>query len=379
MTMPLVRSVRRAQRRLNSRNDSPIRVPPAQSLTASATRDSARSRSRSREQPRHPGQLRPEHERLRLHRRRRRQRLDEPQQQPRVALHRARDVAQDDDLARPLDRPPPDPVGELAAGREVPPEHRPRREQPAVVVELVAAGPAQLEARLEEVDEPLGVAQLGRRSSGRSRGGGAPRRRCTRRVRRCGRRCRPRRPTRRRRTSAAGCRRRSPPRPARRVLGRSGRRIVLGRLRRSRVVGGGVDGPSFGLAPAALAPPAVEDPVVDLAVVAAPDEDRRPGGPDRALVADVDERQGPGVVDRRAQVDRQAGRPQRPPEPDRLGEQPAAVDGIAAERRADDRGIEGWIAACMGSSSSGLRRATPPRRGSGATSRRGSGGCPPRT
>ena len=48
MTMPLVRSVRRAQRRLNSRNDSPIRVPPAQSLTASATLARARSRSRSR-------------------------------------------------------------------------------------------------------------------------------------------------------------------------------------------------------------------------------------------------------------------------------------------------------------------------------------------
>ncbi len=162
MTMPLVRSVRRAQRRLNSRNDSPIRVPPAQSLTASATRGERAIAVAVAKQPRHPGQLRPEHERLRLDRRRRRQRLDEPQQQPRMALHRARDVAQDDDLARPLDRSPPDPFGELAARREVAPEHRPRGEQAAVVVELVSARPAQLESRLEQVDEPLGVAQLGR-------------------------------------------------------------------------------------------------------------------------------------------------------------------------------------------------------------------------
>ncbi len=115
------------------------------------------------EQPRDAGELRPEHERLSLDRGRRRERLDEPQQQPRVALHRPGDVAQDDDLARPLHGPPPDPLGELAAGREVAPEHRPRGEQPAVVMELVAAGPAQLEARHEQVDEPLRVAQLGRR------------------------------------------------------------------------------------------------------------------------------------------------------------------------------------------------------------------------
>ena len=47
MTTPEVRSVRRAHCWLNVRNDSPIRVPPAQSLTASDTRASARSRSRS--------------------------------------------------------------------------------------------------------------------------------------------------------------------------------------------------------------------------------------------------------------------------------------------------------------------------------------------
>ena len=48
MTTPDVRSERRAHFWLNVRNDSPIRVPPAQSLTESATRASARSRSRSR-------------------------------------------------------------------------------------------------------------------------------------------------------------------------------------------------------------------------------------------------------------------------------------------------------------------------------------------
>ncbi len=45
--MPELRSVRRAHWWLNCRNDSPIRVPPAQSVTVSATFASARSRSRS--------------------------------------------------------------------------------------------------------------------------------------------------------------------------------------------------------------------------------------------------------------------------------------------------------------------------------------------
>ena len=48
MTTPLVRSVRRAHCWLNVRKLSPMRVPPAQSLTASATRARARSRSLSR-------------------------------------------------------------------------------------------------------------------------------------------------------------------------------------------------------------------------------------------------------------------------------------------------------------------------------------------
>ena len=114
------------------------------------------------QQPRDPRQPRPEHERLGAHLRRRRERLDEAQQQPRVALHRARDVAQHDERAGLLDRPPPDPRQQLAAGAEVAPEHRPRREPPAVRMQLVAAGPALLEPRDQRVDQPLGVAQLGR-------------------------------------------------------------------------------------------------------------------------------------------------------------------------------------------------------------------------
>ena len=40
-----------------------------------------------------------------------------------MALHRARDVAQDDEPARPIDGPAPQPGREVAAGGEVPPEH----------------------------------------------------------------------------------------------------------------------------------------------------------------------------------------------------------------------------------------------------------------
>src|SRR5664279_3684210 len=47
-TTALLRNTRRAQRRLNVRNDSPILVPPDQSLTVRETRVRARSRSRSR-------------------------------------------------------------------------------------------------------------------------------------------------------------------------------------------------------------------------------------------------------------------------------------------------------------------------------------------
>ena len=123
---------------------------------------------------------------------------------------------------------------------------------------------------------------------------------------------------------------------------------------------------------AAPPPPSIEDPVVDLAIVAPSDEDRGTRGADRVALAEVDEGQGSRVVDGGAEVDREAGLPERPPEPDGLGEQPPPVD-LAAARRADDRGI--------GSVAHGhqVRAARPPPRDSGASSRRGPGGCPPRT
>jgi hypothetical protein len=110
--------------------------------------------------PRQPGA---EHERLGADRRRLRHGLDEAEQQPRMALHRAADVAQDDDGSWPADGPPPLPVDELAAGAEIAAEHRSRGEEPAVAVQLVAPRPPPLEPRLEQVDEPLGVAELGGR------------------------------------------------------------------------------------------------------------------------------------------------------------------------------------------------------------------------
>jgi hypothetical protein len=78
-----------------------------------------------------------------------------------VALHRSRDVTQDDDRARAPAATPPDPLDEVAAGAEVAPKHGPGREPPAVRVELVAPGEAGLETGAEQVDQPLGVAELG--------------------------------------------------------------------------------------------------------------------------------------------------------------------------------------------------------------------------
>ena len=79
---------------------------------------------------------------------------------------------------------------------------------------------------------------------------------------------------------------------------------------------------------AALAPPAVEDRVVDRPVVAPTNEDCLAGGPHLLAVGDLDERQAAGVVDRCTQVHAQAGRPQRSPEPDGLAEQATAVHGV---------------------------------------------------
>ena len=83
----------------------------------------------------------------------------------------------------------------------------------------------------------------------------------------------------------------------------------------------------------APAPEPVEGPVVRLALVAAAHEDGRSGRPDLLPVADVDEGQGPGEVDRRPEVHAEPDRAQRPPEHDRLAEQPAAIDVGSATAR----------------------------------------------
>ncbi len=78
---------------------------------------------------------------------------------------------------------------------------------------------------------------------------------------------------------------------------------------------------------------------------------------------DVDEAEGAGEVDRRAEVDVQPRRPERPPEPDRLREQPPSVDVLAGRREQDRRA--GGIghrrrqapAACLGEVATGRRAA----------------------
>ena len=107
-------------------------------------------------------QARPEDERFGANLRCGGKGLHEAQQQPRMALHGARDVAQDHERARLADRPPPDPFQELPAGPQVLPEHRPRRESPAVRVELVATGAPPLQPGHEGVHQALRLTQLRR-------------------------------------------------------------------------------------------------------------------------------------------------------------------------------------------------------------------------
>ena len=259
------------------------------------------------------------------------QRLDEAQQQPRVALHRARDVAQHDELARLADLAPPDPLGELA-GREVLAEHGPLGDAPAVRVELVPPGAPALEARTEQVHEPLGVAQLG--------GGHAVEVPMAQHLAH--------------RVGVGRDRhaldldvvvRVARDLDAHRRQLRHGRLAALARLvggaRLALLVALGVGREALHAVrrqpAAATAPELGEHPVVDLAVVAPAHEQRRTGVADDPLVADVDEAQGAGEVDGRRHVDRQPGGPQRAPEPDRLGEQPAPVDQLARRGLQDRR------------------------------------------
>ena len=109
------------------------------------------------------------------------------------------------------------------------------------------------------------------------------------------------------------------------------------------------------LAPTSGPPPAVEDDVVRLAVVPPPDEDRFAGGANLFARAHVDEWQRAGVVDRGTEVDRQPGGPQRPPEADRLVQQPPAVDLRPKLLDHDSRRVGSRIG------STGRRRSRPAR------------------
>ena len=171
-------------------------------------------------------------------------------------------------------------------GGEVAPEHRPRREAPAVRVELVAAGPAPLEPRAQQVHEPLGVAQLRGRSCGRSRGGGGARPGTRRRARSVSPSISPP-------SSSAS---RAELDAQRRELGQRGarrprrpRRTLPARPPRGRRRGSRPPERTPGSERPPAAPEPVEDAVVDLAVVAAPDEDRRARVAHLLPVAEVDE------------------------------------------------------------------------------------------
>ena len=139
-----------------------MRVPPAQSCDRVGDAGQRAVTVAVLQLAGDPGQARAEDERLGAHASTTAESACTKRSSSRdVALHRARDVAEHDDRPRP-------PVGRRQThSAKSPPVARlrrnidPRREHAAVVVELVAARPAQLEARHEQVDEALGVAQLG--------------------------------------------------------------------------------------------------------------------------------------------------------------------------------------------------------------------------
>ncbi len=360
MTTPDVRRDRRAQCWLKVRNESPIRVPPAQSLTESATRAERAITVAISKQAGHAREPGPEHERLGPDLRGRGERLDEPEQQPRVALHRPRDVAQHDQRPRFADLAAPDPGQELATGPEVAPEHRPWRQPTAVRMQLVAPGPASLEVRDQRIDQSLCLSQLGRRhpvelamaedlalrvgvgrdhtpSIGASSSASSdPRRGSACRARRAAASPGPRR------LRAAW--RRAPPRPR----GVSSSSDDDGRSESAQDWG-------------APAPPGIERGVVDRPIVTPADEHRGSGRADLLAIRDVDQGQRPGEIDGGAEIDRQARRPQRPPKPDRLAKEAAPID-LGAERRSDDGGI--WACHCpqpRAATSASIRAVCSPR------------------
>src|SRR4051812_47416187 len=274
-----------------------------------------------------------------------------------MTLHRARDVADDHERPWPLDGPPPDPVEDLAAGRQVAPEHRSWGKPATVRVQLGSAGPALLELRLEEVDEPLGLAELRRRHPIE----------VTRTERlemaiRVGRdQCRVgvavlrlRFATGRDRQAAAILSRH----PPLVTLERHGIGLSAG-LTVERVVGEGEIAGGLG----ERAPVAIEDLVVDLEVVLPANEARRAGGSDLVALGEIDDRQRPCEVDRRADVDREAGTAKGPSEAHASAEQSVA--------RARDGHRAGFVA--VSDPRGSPRRGAPPREA------RGRAGCPLRT
>ena len=201
-----------------------------------------------------------------------------------------------------LRRAPPDPLGELAAGRRGCAGASPaaRAAGRGGGARSGGSGAARAAARAGRRGAPR-VAQLGRRSSGRTRGGAGPRPD----EYAVGATMTPRRPRRRRRprptASASGSRRsvrvvaeRRPASPAGAPTAVLGLDAILGSQPPSGRRGRPLREPR---AP----PPAVEDRVVDLAIVAPPDEDRlrRPPGPCSRSPMST-EGQGAGEVDRRA-------------------------------------------------------------------------------
>ena len=173
-TTALLRITRRAQWRLErpERFTDPGSTRPVADRQPE-TRVKARFRSRSRSSRVTPGQARPDDEGLRPDGRSG-ERLAEAQEHPGVALHRARDVADHDELAWPADGPAPDPVQDVATGRQAAPEHDPGRHRPAVVVGFAAAGSGGVPGWAGGGRSGAPHRAAPPRSSGRIAGGGPP-------------------------------------------------------------------------------------------------------------------------------------------------------------------------------------------------------------
>ena len=151
---------RRAQRKLNSRSASPMRVPPDQSATARATRGERLVGIPARELPRDAGQARAEEEGLDAAVEAAREGVEEEEQQARVALHRAADVGEHDERAAACVR--------ARAARP--------REDLAAVAQACAQRAAQVDRGARR---PAGAGAYGRCASSPARGPGSARERAS--------------------------------------------------------------------------------------------------------------------------------------------------------------------------------------------------------